>query len=231
MAWTCTGSTNTELIANLTKHSILKTPRVIQAFNQVDRKYYVSTDPYADSPQRIGYGATISAPHMHAHAVENLEPFLQPGAHVLDIGSGSGYLLSIFHRLVAPSGTGGTVLGIDHLSSLVSLGISNLSSDPTTSASLHSSAPPLSPGTISNILADGRQGAPSSYIPPEGFSAIHVGAASPVYPDALEKQLKKGGRMFVPIGQDWGEQAIWQIDKLEDGQVVKKKSFGVRYIP
>lgn len=195
---------------------------------------------------------------MISSAVENLEPFLKPGAHVLDIGeslcesppfeftcscsldflrflsfsgSGSGYLLSIFHKLVAPSGTGGTVLGIDHLSSLVSLGISNLSSDPTTSASLHSSAPPLSPGTISNILADGRQGAPSSYFPPEGFSAIHVGAASPVYPEALENQLKKGGRMFVPIGQDWGEQAIWQIDKLEDGQVVKKKLFGVRYIP
>lgn len=42
----------------------------------------------------IGFGATISAPHMHAHACENLLPFLpkqgEQGA-ILDVGSGSGY--------------------------------------------------------------------------------------------------------------------------------------------
>jgi len=30
----------------------------------VDRGNYVSTSPYLDQPQSIGYGVTISAPHM-----------------------------------------------------------------------------------------------------------------------------------------------------------------------
>lgn len=30
----------------------------------IDRGNYVSTSPYLDQPQGIGYGVTISAPHM-----------------------------------------------------------------------------------------------------------------------------------------------------------------------
>lgn len=45
--------------------------------------------------RRIGYGATISAPHMHAHAAENLLSSLPKadfaGGAILDVGSGSGY--------------------------------------------------------------------------------------------------------------------------------------------
>ena len=37
----------------------------------------------------------------HAHAVENLLPFLKPGSRVLDVGSGSGYLVALFHHLVS----------------------------------------------------------------------------------------------------------------------------------
>lgn len=39
-----------------------------------------------------GYGQTISAPHMHAHALELLKDHLRPGTRVLDCGVGSGYL-------------------------------------------------------------------------------------------------------------------------------------------
>jgi protein-L-isoaspartate(D-aspartate) O-methyltransferase len=42
--------------------------------------------------RRIGYNATISAPHMHAHALENLQPLIpESGGAILDVGSGSGY--------------------------------------------------------------------------------------------------------------------------------------------
>ena len=34
-----------------------------------DRYKYSKKDPYYDSPQYIGFGATISAPHMHAYAL------------------------------------------------------------------------------------------------------------------------------------------------------------------
>lgn len=48
--------------------------------------------------RRIGYNATISAPHMHAHAAENLLSSLPAadfkGGAILDVGSGSGYRMS-----------------------------------------------------------------------------------------------------------------------------------------
>jgi len=72
MAWRCSGATNEELIDNLARSGILKNIKVINALKQVDRKYYAPTNPYQDSPQSIGYQATISAPHMHAHAIEYL---------------------------------------------------------------------------------------------------------------------------------------------------------------
>ncbi|KAJ7879843.1 protein-L-isoaspartate O-methyltransferase [Mycena leptocephala] len=71
----------------------------------VDRAHFVTdtgkSAAYTDSPQAIGHGATISAPHMHAYAIDHLLPFLRPGAKVLDIGSGSGYLCAVLHRLVS----------------------------------------------------------------------------------------------------------------------------------
>jgi len=41
-----------------------------------------------DHPVPIGYGETISAPHMHAEALRLLEDYCPPGASVLDVGSG-----------------------------------------------------------------------------------------------------------------------------------------------
>jgi protein-L-isoaspartate(D-aspartate) O-methyltransferase len=37
---------------------------------------YAPRSYYEDSPQPIGYKATISAPHMHASALEHLSPFV-----------------------------------------------------------------------------------------------------------------------------------------------------------
>ncbi|CEQ40384.1 SPOSA6832_01988 [Sporobolomyces salmonicolor] len=234
MAWRCSGGSNAELIDNLVRSGILSTPRVIDAFKAVDRKYYTpsSYSAYVDSPTYIGYGATISAPHMHAHAVENLEPFLKPGANVLDIGSGSGYLLGIFHSLVQP---GGNVLGIDHLPGLVALARSNLLKDPSTSSSLcDDAASPVDPSqpaskTMQNICADGRQGAPAEYVPEGGWTAIHVGAAAPHLPERLVEQLASPGRMFIPVGDEM--QAIYQVDKDVHGKVTRKMLFGVSYVP
>lgn len=57
---------------------------------KVDRGNYCDYSPYMDSPQSIGYGVTISAPHMHAHALEMLKEHLFKGAKALDVGSGTG---------------------------------------------------------------------------------------------------------------------------------------------
>jgi len=150
----------------------------------------------------------------HAHACENLLPFLKPNARVLDVGSGSGYLLGVFHHLVQPNGV---VVGIDHIKALTDQSKKNLRAD---SLGSH-----LDDGSINVVTGDGRQG----YTEAAPYDVIHVGAAAPMLPQPLVDQLAKPGRMFIPIGD--GVQAIWQIDKDVDGQVTKKKLFGVSYIP
>lgn len=75
----------------------------------VDRGLFVldRQRAYQDCPLPIGHGVTISAPHMHAYACELLGPWLKPGASVLDVGSGSGYLTAVFaHMVCERDGTG-----------------------------------------------------------------------------------------------------------------------------
>ena len=62
------------LIEKLRKQGIVKTPKIEEVLKSVDRADFVSkytplADAYDDCPQPIGYGATISAPHMHAYAM------------------------------------------------------------------------------------------------------------------------------------------------------------------
>ncbi|PPQ71727.1 hypothetical protein CVT26_007637 [Gymnopilus dilepis] len=216
MAWRCSGRTNAQLIANMSTGGIIHSERVTKAMKAVDRANYVPVreDAYEDSPQPIGHGATISAPHMHAYAAEHLLPYLKPGARVLDVGSGSGYLVAVLHGLVGP---GGQVVGIDHIPELVSTSIENLKKDGKGEA--------LDRGEIKMITGDGRQG----YAADGPYDAIHVGAAAPTVPEALIDQLAKPGRMFIPVGSFL--QYIEQIDKDEHGNIHREKIMGVRYVP
>lgn len=66
----------------------------------VDRQYYAPKHPYEDCPQPIGYGATISAPHMHAYALQYLYDRLVTAKNVLDVGSGTGYLTAAMAMVV-----------------------------------------------------------------------------------------------------------------------------------
>ena len=45
--------------------------------------------PHQDEALPIGYSQTVSAPHMHAAALELLQDKLHPGATALDVGSGA----------------------------------------------------------------------------------------------------------------------------------------------
>jgi len=135
----------------------------------VDRADYCKNSPYQDSPQGIGYGVTISAPHMHAHALELLKEQLSPGKKALDVGSGSGYLTACLALMVGPSGK---VVGIDHVKQLVDFSEANIRKS-------HSSL--IDSGNIKLVVGDGRQGYSS-----EGpYDAIHVGAAAPTLPQAV----------------------------------------------
>jgi len=216
MAWECSAKTNKELVDNLKAHKILKTDKVIEAMLAVDRKNYTEEmPPYEDAPQSIGYGATISAPHMHAHALELLKDQLSDGMNVLDIGSGSGYLVACFAHLV---GEKGKVIGIDHIEELVARSKDNIHKD---NASL------LDSGRIHLMVGDGRGGCPE-HAP---YSAIHVGAAASTLPKDLIQQLAPGGRIIIPVGVERGNQYLEQIDKGPEGTIKRTKLMGVRYVP
>ena len=88
MEWRSHGSDNDDLISQLKNYGIIKSGEVEKAMRNVDRGNYCPRSPYQDSPQPIGFGVTISAPHMHAHALEILKNNMKEGSKVLDVGSG-----------------------------------------------------------------------------------------------------------------------------------------------
>eukprot|EP00037_Helgoeca_nana_P013979 m.129565 g.129565 ORF g.129565 m.129565 type:complete len:226 (+) comp22329_c0_seq2:461-1138(+) len=217
MAWRSHGRTNAELVANLERNELFKSPRVREAMMATDRGHFVprSGNPYADAPQLIGHGATISAPHMHAECLEILKDHLVPGTSALDIGSGSGYLCAAFAHMVGPTGK---VVGVEHIEELVHDSIGNLNAlDPSLIAS----------GRVKLVAGDGRAGYPAG----APFNAIHVGAAAPETPQTLLDQLAPGGRMVVPVGPAHDVQYLEQFDKDADGVVHNTTLMGVRYVP
>ena len=116
-------NSNTKLIERLISQAIITSERVAEAMRRVDRGDFVQEKAFAyeDCPLSIGYNATISAPHMHAYCLGWLESVLQPGAKVLDVGSGSGYLCAVFYEM-----TRSKVVGIEHIPELVEMSIDNL---------------------------------------------------------------------------------------------------------
>ncbi|KAM4625162.1 l-isoaspartyl protein carboxyl methyltransferase, like isoform 3-T3 [Polymixia lowei] len=131
MAWMSSGKTHPELISRLRDHGVIRSDRVFEAMLATDRGLYSKDYPYADTPQSIGYRATISAPHMHAHALELLSDKLTEGSSALDVG---------------PSGK---VVGIEHIDELVRMSVKNVQADDPEL---------LSSGRIKLVVGDGRLG-------------------------------------------------------------------------
>jgi protein-L-isoaspartate(D-aspartate) O-methyltransferase len=101
---------------------VVKSPIVMNAMMNVDRANYSPLSPYMDAPQGIGHYQTISAPHMHGCALEQLLPNLETeNARILDVGCGSGYLAAVMARIRPDS----HVYGIDNIPDLVALSIIN----------------------------------------------------------------------------------------------------------
>ena len=95
-----------ELIDFLKAEGVLKSPRIIDAFEAVDRKDFVPQEmaevAYADEPLPIGFGQTISQPSTVAFMLEHLAA--NEGDVVFDVGSGSGWQTALLARIVGPKG-------------------------------------------------------------------------------------------------------------------------------
>jgi protein-L-isoaspartate(D-aspartate) O-methyltransferase len=203
MAWRSHGTTNATLVENLRRNGLITTSRVATAMASIDRAHFSPHDPYLDRPQAIGHAATISAPHMHANAAESLLPFLFPGARVLDVGSGSGYLTCVLAALVMP---GGSVVGVEHIEALREMGERNARKDERV-------AEWVEDGRVRFVKGDGRlgwkEGAPWDAIVSFSLPCLdgtimgletdlmfpqHVGAAAAGFQQELVDQLKAPGR-------------------------------------
>lgn len=196
MAWRSSGASNADLVANLSRNGLVRSARVRDAMLAVDRAHFcppaAAAVAYADAPQPIGHGATISAPHMHAAAAEALLPALAAAAaaprRVLDVGAGSGYLSALLAELAGPDAA---VVAVDHLPALVDLARRNVARDPRRAQAL------LAAGRLRFVVADGRRGWRDPDLPPgadAAWDAIHVGAAAAELHPELVAQLRCPGR-------------------------------------
>ncbi|KAI6212384.1 hypothetical protein M3Y94_00016400 [Aphelenchoides besseyi] len=213
ISWVSGGKTNFNLIDQLQKSGVFNANVVRQVMQSVDRADFTASNPYQDSPQAIGFGATISAPHMHAMALEGLVDVIKPNSRILDVGCGSGYLTTCFAKMV---GENGTVIGIDHIDELVQMSERNIRKH---------NADLLDTKKIKLIVGDGRKG----FADEAPYDAIHVGAAAPEMPQDLIDQLAVGGQMLIPVGR--ANQEFLAVEKQSDGSIRKRTLAHVIYVP
>ncbi len=213
-----------ELLAKkLMNEGILRSERCINAFLRVPREKFVwrgyEKDAYYDSPLPLGStGQTISAPHMCAYLIEELE--LKPGDIVLEIGGGSGYQAALIAECVAPSDEDpskwGHVYTIEINKELAEFARKNLEETGYSNR-------------VDVLLGDGSLGYPPLE-EKERYDKILLTAAAPKIPSPLIKQLKRGGILIAPVGKGFFQDLI-KLIKTKDGDIKKKYLIKVAFVP
>jgi len=198
--------TNKELIQSMQSSGVLKTPRIIKAFEKIDRKYFVpegfEEEIYVDAPLPIGKGQTISQPSTVAFMLELLKP--QEGDSILDIGSGSAWTTSLLCEIVTETGS---VIGMDRVDTLVEAGKKKLSQFKFKHSHIEKAGDKL-----------GKPG--------EQFDKILVSASAPEIPVELFKQLKIGATLVIPVVN-----SIFKFKKLSDDKIQKEEYAGFVFVP
>ena len=183
--------------------------RVMQAMSEVPRHEFVPEGmraaAYENRPLPIGHGQTISQPYVVALMTDLLRP--GPNHRVLELGTGSGYQAAILSRLVDRVYTIEIIeeLGQQAADRFQRLGYSN----------------------IDARIGDGYYG----WEQEAPFDSIMVTAAADQIPPPLIKQLKKGGRMVIPLGGRFQVQQLMLIEKTEEGKLTTRQILPVRFVP
>jgi len=185
----------------------IKDTNVLNAIRKVKRELFVpenlQSEAYADKPLNIGYNQTISQPYIVAFMTEAAS--LSKNDKVLEIGTGSGYQSAILAEIVKE------VFSVEIISSLVEQAKNKLSH--------------LNYKNIQIKSGDGNQGW-KEHAP---YDAILVTAAPEQVPKALIDQLKKNGRLIIPVGTQ--NQNLIKYSFNENQELVKETLLPVRFVP
>ncbi len=183
-------------------------PNVIAAIGKIPRHFFF--DPifvehaYQDKAFPIGEGQTISQPYTVAFQTQLLE--INPGDKVLEIGTGSGYQAGVLVEM------GANVYTIEY------------------NQKLHQKVTTFLPSVFGYqphfFCGDGSKGLPD-HAP---YDKILVTAGAPTVPSDLIKQLKIGGILVIPVGNNKVQKMV-RIQKISEKKIAKKEFANFSFVP
>jgi protein-L-isoaspartate(D-aspartate) O-methyltransferase len=211
------GHVNTEDFARLRELMVdrqiasrgVRSKQVLDAMRTVPREAFLPENlwefAYEDAPLPIEQNQTVSQPYIVAMMIEALA--LEGGEKVLEIGTGSGYAAAVLSRIA------GDVYTVERIGQLA-----------------QKAAGKLAAGGYSNVHvvhADGTRGWPD-HAP---YDAIVVAAGGPDVPRSLKSQLKIGGRLVIPVGNDRHDQELVRVIRMSEHDYKTEDIADVRFVP
>lgn len=183
-------------------------PRILQAFEEVRRADFLPVSErdheFEDRPLYIGDGQTTSQPSLIALMVQEMK--LRPGCRVLEVGTGSGYQTAILGKLCEQ------VSSVEIIPALATRAADRLKV--------------LGYRNVAVKTGDGYLGWPER----APFDAIVVSAGAAKLPAPLVEQLKPGGRLVIPLGED-DDLDLTLVVKGADGKVTLTRTLKVSFVP
>jgi len=196
------------LIMHLRQAGITDT-QVLSAMELTPREMFVPLSfhdqAYEDTALPIGLGQTISQPYVVAYMTQALE--LDPRMIVLEVGTGSGYQTAVLSRLCR------RVYTIERHKPLSELAQQHFEN--------------LKLRNVTAVAGDGMHGWPE----PNQFDRIIVTAAAAEPPLALLDQLKVGGIMIIPVGDQGKPQVLRRYKRESEDIYSKQDMLPVRFVP
>lgn len=183
------------MVDRLRDHYHIRDQRVLDAMRAVPRHHFVPEAlqgrAYGDHALPISGSQTISQPYIVARMTELLE--VDSESRVLEIGAGSGYQTAILAKVA------GQVYSIERIASLAREAQSRIRQ-----LNIYNATVKCFDGTL-------------GWAANAPYDGILVAAGGPGVPEPLVAQLKKGGRLVVPVGPTRESQRLVRIIKDEVG--------------
>lgn len=180
---------------------------VLNAISQIPRHLFLNSSfenfAYQDKAFPIGAGQTISHPYTVAYQTQLLE--VKPNQKILEIGTGSGYQTAVLCKM------GAKIYTVERQIELYK----------TTSVLL----PKLGFKPVLMTYGDGYKGMEND----APFDGIIVTAGAPFVPKPLLAQLKVGGRLVIPVGED--KQVMNLIIRVSETRFQQHELGDFRFVP